>query len=61
LKGTMASAGTLGAIMTGSGSAILGLCRNEAHAREVAARVSDVFWRVEVAAGTERGAEVVED
>jgi 4-diphosphocytidyl-2C-methyl-D-erythritol kinase len=46
--------------MTGSGSAIIGLCRDERHAREVAGSLSDVFWRVEVAAGTRTGAEVVE-
>jgi 4-diphosphocytidyl-2-C-methyl-D-erythritol kinase len=60
LKLRMSSAGALGSIMTGSGSAILGLCRNEAHAREVAGRLSSDFFRVEIAAGTDRGAEVVE-
>ncbi|MEX2552454.1 MAG: 4-(cytidine 5'-diphospho)-2-C-methyl-D-erythritol kinase [Actinomycetota bacterium] len=60
LKQRMVHAGALGSIMTGSGSAIIGLCRDEGHADQVAARAAEVFPRVEVAEGTPVGAEVVE-
>lgn len=60
LKQAMLGAGALGAIMTGSGSAIIGLCRDEAHAGQVATAASASFPRVEVAHGAEAGAEVVE-
>jgi 4-diphosphocytidyl-2-C-methyl-D-erythritol kinase len=60
LKRQMSLAGALGSIMTGSGSAIIGLCSDEGHAREAAGNLSEVFSRVEVAAGTRTGAEVVE-
>lgn len=60
LKQAMADAGALGAIMTGSGSAIIGLCRDEDHAKQVASRVTGNFSRVEVASGTPAGAEVVQ-
>lgn len=60
LKQAMASAGALAAILTGSGSAIVGLCRGAEHAREVAAAVAGEFPRVEVVHSTPAGAEVVE-
>jgi 4-diphosphocytidyl-2-C-methyl-D-erythritol kinase len=60
LKLRMLEAGALGSIMTGSGSAIIGLCRDERHAAQVATKAAEVFPRVDVAAGTPRGAEVVE-
>ncbi|MEX0789740.1 MAG: 4-(cytidine 5'-diphospho)-2-C-methyl-D-erythritol kinase, partial [Actinomycetota bacterium] len=59
LKRAMSSAGALGAIMTGSGSAIIGLCRDEAHAKQVAAAAAASFLRVEVASGTPSGAELI--
>lgn len=61
LKLRMVEAGALGSIMTGSGSAIIGLCRDEGHARRVAEKAAEVFPRVEIASGTPVGAEVVED
>jgi len=60
LKRAMADGGSLGAIMTGSGSAIIGLCRDETHAREVAGRSRSAFARVEVASGTPAGAQIIE-
>jgi len=59
LKKELLSAGAIAAIICGSGSTIAGLCRNEAHVEEVAARASAVFDRVEVVASAELGAEVV--
>ncbi len=59
-KRSMLEAGALGAIMTGSGSAIIGLCRDEAHAGLVASAVAGTFPRVEVAHGTPDGAAVLE-
>ena len=59
LKGEMTRAGALGSVMTGSGSAIIGLCRSEDHAAEVAGRAEASFPRVEVASGTPAGAEIV--
>lgn len=52
-------AGALGAVMTGSGSAIVGLCRDEDHAHEVAEAAATGFVRTEVVHSTEKGAEVV--
>lgn len=60
LKQAMAASGALGSIMTGSGSAIIGLCRDEAHARTVAEAARKHFPRVELARGTPAGAELVE-
>lgn len=60
LKTAMSEAGALGAIMTGSGSAIIGLCRDEAHAGRVAAAAAGSFPRVEVASGTSVGAELIQ-
>jgi 4-diphosphocytidyl-2-C-methyl-D-erythritol kinase len=60
LKGAMLDAGALGAIMTGSGSAIIGLCRDEAHAGRVAGSAVGSFARVEVVSGTPLGAELIQ-
>lgn len=59
LKQAMADGGALRAIMTGSGSAIIGLCRDEEHAHQVAGRVRGSFARVEVASGSPVGAELL--
>ena len=59
LKKELVSAGPIAAILSGSGATIAGLCRNEAHVEEVAARAAGVFDRVEVVASAELGAEVV--
>lgn len=60
LKEKVESAGVLGAVMAGSGSAIAGLCRDEPHARELAGKLRGVFGAVEVVASALRGAEIVE-
>ena len=49
LKEEMRGAGALGAVMTGSGSAIVGLCRDEEHAKAVSKTVSQDFERVVIA------------
>lgn len=59
LKERMRECGALGSIMTGSGSAIIGLCGDAAHAKLVAQSAAAHFPRVAVAAGTPIGAEVV--
>lgn len=61
LKRQMLQCGALGSIMTGSGSAIIGLCQDGADAREVALRAERFFPRVVIAAGTPMGAEVVQE
>jgi 4-diphosphocytidyl-2-C-methyl-D-erythritol kinase len=48
-KDRMAQAGPLAAVMSGSGPTMLGLCRDEQHARRVARAVAGGFARVEVA------------
>jgi 4-diphosphocytidyl-2-C-methyl-D-erythritol kinase len=48
-KEVMTGAGACGALIGGSGASIIGLCRDEAHAAEVAASVGDAFDRVVVA------------
>jgi 4-diphosphocytidyl-2-C-methyl-D-erythritol kinase len=58
-KHAMRAVGAVGAVLSGSGPTIAGLCRNEAHAEEVARRAEEVFPRVEVVASAEAGAEVV--
>lgn len=58
LTDAMEAAGALGAVMSGSGSAIAGLCLNQAHAREVARGAAMSFDRVEVVTSAPRGAEV---
>ncbi|HEU5002899.1 MAG TPA: 4-(cytidine 5'-diphospho)-2-C-methyl-D-erythritol kinase [Actinomycetota bacterium] len=53
------SAGALRVVVSGSGPTLAGLCRDEAHAEEVAARAEPAFDRVEVVASTPLGAEVI--
>jgi 4-diphosphocytidyl-2-C-methyl-D-erythritol kinase len=50
-KQRLQEAGALGAIMSGSGPTMLGLCRDEDHATQVARAVRSGFARVEVARG----------
>ena len=50
-KQRLQEAGALGAIMSGSGPTMLGLCRDEDHATQVARSVRPGFARVEVARG----------
>ena len=50
-KQRLQEAGALGAIMSGSGPTMLGLCRDEDHATQVARSVRSAFARVEVARG----------
>jgi 4-diphosphocytidyl-2-C-methyl-D-erythritol kinase len=59
LKHAMRAHGALGAVLSGSGPTIAGICRDEAHAEEVAARAAPTFDRVEVVASTLAGATVV--
>jgi 4-diphosphocytidyl-2-C-methyl-D-erythritol kinase len=59
LEEAMRAAGVLGAVVSGSGPTVAGLCRDEAHAREVAARAGAAFDRVEVVASARSGAEVL--
>jgi 4-diphosphocytidyl-2-C-methyl-D-erythritol kinase len=47
----LVEAGALGAVMSGSGPTMLGLCRDEEHAGKVARAVRTAFARVEVARG----------
>lgn len=58
LKHTMLRSGALGSVMTGSGSAIIGLCRDQDHAAQVADKAGKAFARMEVASGTTVGAEI---
>lgn len=53
------SSGALRVLVSGSGPTLAGLCRDEAHAEEVAARAEPAFERVEVVASTPAGAEVI--
>ena len=50
-KQRLLEAGALGAIMSGSGPTMLGLCRDEDHATQLARSVRSGFARVEVARG----------
>ncbi|HWD09291.1 MAG TPA: 4-(cytidine 5'-diphospho)-2-C-methyl-D-erythritol kinase [Actinomycetota bacterium] len=59
MAAALEKAGALRAILTGSGPTIAGICRDEAHAEEVAARAEGEFPRVELVASTPLGAEVV--
>lgn len=61
LKQRILECGALGSLMTGSGSAIIGLCEDEDHSRLVADRAAGFFPRVVVAAGTPVGAQVGEN
>ena len=47
-KESLVTAGALGASLSGSGPTLFGIARDEAHAREVAARVEDEFDKVVV-------------
>ena len=58
-KQAMRAVGAIGAVLSGSGPTIAGLCRNEAHAEEVARRAEEAFARVEVVASAEAGVEVI--
>jgi 4-diphosphocytidyl-2-C-methyl-D-erythritol kinase len=58
-KQAMLAAGALNALVSGSGPTIAGICRDEAHAEEVAARAGGEFPRVEVVASTPVGAEIL--
>lgn len=59
LKDTMLGCGALGAVMTGSGSSIIGLCRDRDHADRVAEEAGKAFARVEVASGAAVGAQII--
>ncbi|MGH2811673.1 MAG: 4-(cytidine 5'-diphospho)-2-C-methyl-D-erythritol kinase [Actinomycetota bacterium] len=62
VKERVVEAGAVGAVMSGSGSAIAGLCGDKPHAAEVAGVVGRGFeGNVVVAASTERGAEITSD
>jgi 4-diphosphocytidyl-2-C-methyl-D-erythritol kinase len=50
-KQRLLDGGALGAVMSGSGPTMLGLCRDEDHATQLARAVSSAFARVEVARG----------
>jgi 4-diphosphocytidyl-2-C-methyl-D-erythritol kinase len=50
-KRRLLDAGAIGAIMSGSGPTMLGLCRDEDHATRLARSVRSGFARVEVARG----------
>jgi 4-diphosphocytidyl-2-C-methyl-D-erythritol kinase len=50
-KPRLVEAGALGAVMSGSGPTMLGLCRDEEHAARVARAARTAFARVEVARG----------
>jgi 4-diphosphocytidyl-2-C-methyl-D-erythritol kinase len=59
LKRAMRSAGAIGSVMTGSGSAIIGLCRDPSHARAVAQRARQAFPRVEIASSAATGTDML--
>lgn len=59
LKTAMEIAGAMQAVMTGSGSAIAGLCMNEQHAREVNRSALFSFPRVEVVSSVASGIELI--
>ena len=48
-KQRLLEAGAVGAVMSGSGPTLLGLCRDEEHAGKVARAVNPAFARVEIA------------
>lgn len=58
-KEAMTSAGVLGAVMSGSGPTVAGLCEDPSRAATAAERLDGVFERVEVTSSATRGAEVV--
>lgn len=55
----MRSAGALGSVMTGSGSAVCGLCIDAGHAQQVARALGGSFGKVIVTRSTSLGAEVI--
>jgi 4-diphosphocytidyl-2-C-methyl-D-erythritol kinase len=57
-KAAVLGAGALGVVVSGSGPTIAGLCRNQEHAAEVAARLAGTFQRMEVVGSADVGAEV---
>lgn len=57
----MRSAGALGAVMTGSGSAVCGLCSDAGHAMRVAGMLDPGWGDVIVTTSAPLGAEVVKD
>jgi 4-diphosphocytidyl-2-C-methyl-D-erythritol kinase len=59
LKRAMRDAGAIGSVMTGSGSTILGLCRDRSHARAVATKARQAFPRVEVVTTARSGIEML--
>ena len=58
-KTSLLNAGALGAVMSGSGSAVCGMCADEGSANELAVRVMPNFSQVLVAGSAERGAQIV--
>ncbi|MGH2731698.1 MAG: 4-(cytidine 5'-diphospho)-2-C-methyl-D-erythritol kinase [Actinomycetota bacterium] len=59
LKRHMLEAGALGAVVSGSGPTVVGLCSDKAHAEAVGTRAARHFARVEVVPSTRAGAEIV--
>lgn len=60
LKDSMVKAGALGTVMSGSGSSIVGLCRDPEHAQHIAEQVRPSFGRgVRVCSSVAAGAEVI--
>ncbi len=60
VRGMLLSAGALGVVMSGSGSAWCGLARDESHASEVASRSRSAVDRVWIAHSIDRGPRIVE-
>lgn len=60
-KEALIAAGALGALVSGSGPTLFGLCDSRPAAEAVARAVSGVFERVEVASSKARLVEIVED
>lgn len=61
MKEAMLAAGSAGAVMSGSGSTIAGLCISKDHAEEVASSARLSFQRVHVVSSAPLGAEIVAD
>jgi 4-diphosphocytidyl-2-C-methyl-D-erythritol kinase len=59
LKKAMLDSGAIGSVMTGSGSTIIGLCRDWSHAAAVAAKARRAFPRVEVVTSARTGNEML--
>jgi 4-diphosphocytidyl-2-C-methyl-D-erythritol kinase len=60
LKDEMMKAGAIGAVMSGSGPAIAGLCRDRHHGEVVADRVNDIFHLVMVGLSSPQGVDVLD-